>query len=125
MKIGERIKDLRLRNGMSQVELSQRIGISKQSLYKYENSIITNIPSDKIELIADALNTSPSYLMGWTDEPVPYYFNAETAQIAEAIFQNPDLRLLFDASRNATPDDLRTARDVLSALKRKEGGNNE
>lgn len=69
MTIGERIKDLRLKAGMSQVELSQRIGISKQNLYKYENAVITNIPSDKIELIANVLNTTPAYLMGWEDVP--------------------------------------------------------
>lgn len=72
MTIGERIKKLRLKNDMSQVELSQKIGISKQSLYKYENGIITNIPSDKIELLADVLHTSPSYLMGWDgDTDIP------------------------------------------------------
>lgn len=67
MTIGERIKISREKIGYSQVELSEKIGISKQSLYKYENNIITNIPSDKIELIADLLYIQPSYLMGWDD----------------------------------------------------------
>ena len=40
---------------------------SKQTLYKYENNIITNIPSDKIEAAAKIGNVSPAYLMGWDD----------------------------------------------------------
>lgn len=123
MTIGERIKKLRMKYDISQVELSEMIGISKQSLYKYENGVITNIPSDKIELLADVLHTTPSYLMGWENEQAQpsYYLNPETAAIAQEIFDNPDLRLLFDASRNATPEDLRTVRDMMLALKRKEG----
>nr|WP_242843822.1 MULTISPECIES: helix-turn-helix transcriptional regulator [Clostridia] len=35
-----------------QTELAEKIGVSKQTLYKYENNIVTNIPSYKIELIA-------------------------------------------------------------------------
>ena len=49
----------------SQIELANKIGISKQNLYKYENSIITNIPSDKIEAIARVCDTTPAYIMGW------------------------------------------------------------
>ena len=65
MTIGRRIKELREKHGMSQVDLADKISVSKQTLYKYENGIITNIPSDKIESIAKVLRTSPSYIMGW------------------------------------------------------------
>ncbi len=68
MTIGERIRYLREKNGMSQTTLAEKSGISKQSLYKYEMGIITNIPSDKIEVIAKMLSTTPSYLMGWDDK---------------------------------------------------------
>lgn len=68
MTIGERIKKRRTSLGISQVSLADKVSISKQSLYKYENGIITNIPSDKISQIADALDTTPSYLMGWDKE---------------------------------------------------------
>ena len=70
MNIGERIKKLRNDIGLSQTELADKIGVSKQTLYKYENGIVTNIPSDKIELLAKYLNTTPAFLMGWTYEGV-------------------------------------------------------
>lgn len=71
MTIGERIKALRESNKMTQTDLAERIGTTKQNLYKYENGIITNIPSDKIEQIAKLFDVSPAYIMGWTEKNVP------------------------------------------------------
>ena len=72
MTIGDRIKKQRELLGISQVELAEKIKVSKQTLYKYENDIVTNIPSDKIEDIAKFCGVSPSYLMGWEDaNPLP------------------------------------------------------
>lgn len=65
MTKGERIRISREKIGLSQVELAERVGVSKQNMYKYENNIITNIPSDKIESLAEILGVSPSYIMGW------------------------------------------------------------
>ena len=67
MTIGERIKEIRDRTNMSQVDFADKINVSKQTLYKYENDIITNIPSDKIEAIASIGNISPAYIMGWDE----------------------------------------------------------
>ena len=73
MTIGERIKKKRIESGFSQVDFANKIDVSKQTLYKYENNIITNIPSDKIEAISKVLNLSPMYIMGWEDleQPIP------------------------------------------------------
>ena len=68
MTKGERIKHRREQLGISQTELAECIGTSKQNLYKYENDIITNIPSDRVEALAKRLNTSPAYIMGWNEE---------------------------------------------------------
>ncbi len=68
MNIGQRIKNMRLKNNLTQDELALSIGTTKQTIHKYENGIITNIPSSKIEAIANILNTTPNYLMGWTEE---------------------------------------------------------
>lgn len=69
MTIGERIKYLREGRHMTQEELALKIGTTKQTIYKYENNIITNIPSDKIEAMAAVLSVSPVVLMGWNNAP--------------------------------------------------------
>lgn len=65
MSIGKRIKALRIERNLTLEYVGQIIGASKQNLYKYENEIITNIPSDKIEKLAVLYGVSPCYIMGW------------------------------------------------------------
>lgn len=73
MTVAERIKQRREALGIAQTDLALAVGVAKQQIYKYENGVITNIPSDKIERIARALHTTPQYLMGWEDAPtVPH-----------------------------------------------------
>lgn len=81
MTVGERIKEARMRLGLSQVDFAEKINVSKQTLYKYENNIITNIPSDKIEAAATLSGVSPAYLMGWKDNSM------ETNQTASPFTQ--------------------------------------
>lgn len=67
MKIGTRIKNRRLELDMTQDELAQRLGYSdKSSISRIENS--SKLTLNRVQLLADALNVSPSYLMGWEDE---------------------------------------------------------
>lgn len=70
MKKGERIRSRREALGITQTELADALSTTKQNIYKYENGIISNIPSDKIEAMAEILHTTPAYLMGWEDEEV-------------------------------------------------------
>ena len=65
MTVGDRIKYRRYELDISQVDLAEKVKISKQRLYKYENNIVTTIPSDVFEVIAYHLEVSPAYLMGW------------------------------------------------------------
>lgn len=79
MNKGERIKKLREQNGMTLEELGEKLGVSKQTVGKYEAGIISNIPSDKIEAMAEAFGVSPSYIMGWKDkEEIPKVFTNVT-----------------------------------------------
>lgn len=65
--IMKRMKTRREELNMSYQTLSEKVGISKSTLQRYETGYIKNMPVDKLEEIADALNISPAYLMGWED----------------------------------------------------------
>lgn len=67
MTLGEKIKYLRVKKGLSQEQLANMLDTTKQAIYKYENGIVTNIPLDKIEIIASVLDSTPAYLMGWEE----------------------------------------------------------
>lgn len=68
MSVGKRIKRLREDLRMTQEDVANKVGVAIQTIYKYENEIVTNIPLDKLEKIAKVLSTNPSYLMGWDDK---------------------------------------------------------
>ncbi|GEM_PF-1907406 len=68
MQLGSRIRELRINKGLTQEDLALAVNTSKQNIHKYENGIITNIPLDKIEGIAQKLDVSPAYLMGWEEK---------------------------------------------------------
>lgn len=67
MSIGERIKNAREAKDMTQEQLGDLCHTTKQTIFKYETGIITNIPLPRIELIASALDVSAAYLMGWSE----------------------------------------------------------
>ncbi len=68
MGLKENIKAKRIEKQMTLEELACKVGVSRQTIQRYESGTISNIPSDKIELMAKALETTPAYLMGWEDE---------------------------------------------------------
>ena len=68
MTIGQRIREARELRDMTLDEVAQRCNTTKQTIFKYENEIVTNIPYDKIVLLSNALDVSPSYLFGWEEK---------------------------------------------------------
>ena len=68
MTIGQRIRAARERREMTLDEVATRCNTTKQTIFKYENEIVTNIPYDKIVLLSNALDVSPSYLFGWDEK---------------------------------------------------------
>ena len=82
------------------------------------------VPDDRLRLISKYLDVSVEYLMTGKEKEggERYYLNDESSEIAQEIFENKELRLLFDAAKDAQPEDLQTVHQMLLALKRKERG---
>ena len=78
MSIGSKIKALREQKHMTQEDVAKQVGVAIQTIFKYENDIVTIIPLDKLEKISKALGTTPAYLMGWdvpSKNELPEYDN--------------------------------------------------
>lgn len=129
MKIGDRIKSRRLELGLSVDYIAEKLGKNRATIYRYENEDIKDLPITILEPLSKVLNTTPADLMGWEDDTnkprtanssKSYYTNPETAQIAQEIYENKELSLLFDAARDAKPEDLKQVHDMLLFLKQKE-----
>lgn len=120
MTLYERIESMRKSKGISQRELEKELDFSNGSISKWRNG--TPKP-ERLQKLADYFNVSMEYLMtGEENQKEEYYINKETAEIAQKIFKNKNLRVLFDAAEDASPEDLKTTHDMLMALKKKERG---
>lgn len=67
MSIGQKIKELRNQLNMSVDDLAAKLGKNRATIYRYERGDIENLPLDVLEPLANALETTPGYLMGWED----------------------------------------------------------
>ncbi len=118
MTVLERIKETaRSKRNISLTVLEQQLGYSNGSLAKAKD-----IPSSRIKDIADFLEVSMEYLMTG-EEPESgevYYLNDETREIAQEIFENPNLRSLFDMSRKMSPDRLKAHIEFMKNLQASE-----
>lgn len=108
--------------GVSSYKVSKETGVSQSTLSDWKLGKITP-KSDTMKKLADYFGVSVDYLMtGKEKEGEKYYLNEETAELAQTLFENRNLRVLFDAAKDATPEDLETTYNMLMALKRKERG---
>lgn len=65
--MGAKIKNRRLELKMTLTELGDKVGVGASTVRKWENGIIKDMRSDKIQKVADALGVSPSFLMDWAE----------------------------------------------------------
>lgn len=121
-----RLKKLREESDYTQLQLSGMLNIGNVSLSQYENG--TRTPDiDTIVKIAEFYDVTTDYLLGRTNDPqgnieteeeTPYYINDDAREMAQEIYENPELRILFDASRNLETDDIKAVVDIVRRLKK-------
>lgn len=125
-----RIKEVRLNCGLSQQELADMIHVSKQSISQYERGV-RKPDMNTLTALGDVLNVSIDYLTGKSDvtlrllnseelkkvsEAGSYYNDPAAADLAEFLHQNPDYKVLFDASRKVKPEDIEFVRQMIDRM---------
>lgn len=111
-------------NGYTAYKVSVATGIAQSTLSDWKKGKSTP-KTDKLQKIADLFDVSLEYLTTGEEKGRndAYYINEETAKTAQKIFENKELRMLFDAVEDAEPEDLLALHNMALALKRKERGN--
>ena len=116
--IGERIKWLRKeRCKLTQEIVGRYVGVGKATIQKYEAGIITNIPSDKIMLLSEILETTPEFIMGWVDNPKKYIKQAQQEENENDKLNAEIIQLLLKLS----PENQQRAIDYIHLLAMSEG----
>lgn len=103
--LSQRIKELRLKRNKTLLEVAEAIGVREATLQRYESGKIKNIPYEKIQAIAEYLNCTPSYLMGWSDE-----FNNQSSLHSD----------LINIVSSLSEDQAKAALDYINYLKSKD-----
>lgn len=116
MTVGEKIKNLRLEKGMTQDELGEKVGVKKAAINKYETGVVVNLKRDMIAKLADALDTTPSFLMGWEDED-DFDTEKDLMALREQLRRSPETRMLFDVTKHATPEQIKLVAEMLKQWK--------
>ena len=105
-------------SGKLQKEVADAIGVSPQTFNTWTQGIA--VPRmGKVQLLADYFHIQKSDLLEEKTEREGYYIDPQTAEIAQQIYEDKELRALFDAARDASPEDLQAVHMMLKALKAK------
>lgn len=115
--------ELRDARGMKDADVARETGITKSTFSDWKNGR-SNPKDAKLQKIADLFGVSVEYIRTGKEKEggERYYLNEETAQVAQEIFENKELRALFDVQKDMDPEDLRALHNMALALKRKERG---
>lgn len=121
-EIIKRIKERRIRLNLSYQDLADKTGISKSTLQRYETGFIKNLPIDKLEILANALDTTPGYLMGWekesTDSSLEYKTIKNPKDAMTFILKQPTLMAYggYDIKKMTNDEIVDFANELLRQL---------
>lgn len=113
MNIGLRIKERRKELKMSADELGRKLGKDRSTIYRYEKGDIENLPLDILEPIANALETTPQYLMGWEN------VQKKSGTISDAVLRmktDSEFFSLVETMLELEPEQIHSVRQMLSAF---------
>lgn len=105
-EIAKRLLSEYINSGYSYPDLEKLTGISKSTLQRYFTGETEKIPLSSLERIAKAFNVDPAYLMGWKQRKTEDSQNGDIMALRERLRRQPGMRILFDATKNATEQDL-------------------
>lgn len=112
--IAKNLRKWMLKKDVTQADLCRDLDLSKTTVSSWMNGVRTPRMS-KIDMLCDYLGCSRADLMEPSRDD--YYINSDTAKMAQEIFDDPDMRILFDAARDSKPEDIRRAADILQRFK--------
>lgn len=117
--LGQRIQELRKDNQWTGEELGKKLNVAKSTVSLWESG--TRTPgTDMLTDIAKVFNVSIDYLLtGLVHVQNGYYTDPEVAQLAEEIKNDPELRLLLNAKRNLSKEEMQAIINITKSLLQK------
>lgn len=114
--MAQRIKELRKEKGLTLEQVADIVGVGKSTVRKWETGMIANMKRDKIASLAQALGTTPAYLMGWPEEEPEKESSPDERPLTEGEKQMLKLFRLIPEDRQ--PEALEMLRVALKMLQK-------
>lgn len=98
MTVGDRVKLRRQQLHLSAEDIAKVIGKDRSTVYRYESHDIEDLPVSIIKPLAEALKTSPAYLMGWesNSETIDMSLTSHEKKVVTAYRNKPDMQPAVD-----------------------------
>lgn len=113
----ERYEKLLKDKGLRSADVSRATGIRQSTLTDWKKGRTKSLSAEYIKLIADYLDVSVEYLM--TGEETPsYYIDPEVAEIAQELYDDPEMRGLFKAARGLSKEDIIKFKEIIEGYER-------
>ena len=119
----ERLEELMAERGLTLFRVAKEAGVPYTTLYESLKRG-GQLRAATVQKLADYFGVSVEYLLNGSEEE-RYYEDPLTAELAQKMKDDHDLRLLFSAAKDAKPETLQAVYDVLVALKRREKGDDD
>lgn len=122
--MGSRLKALRKKYNYTGEEVGNMLKVSKVAIYNWEKDIRSPSP-DVIEKLANIYEVSTDYLITGKESNSTkdsYYYDTEVAELAEQIKNDSELRILLDAKRNLSKQDMEAIINITKSLLQRERG---
>lgn len=108
--------ELRDKMGVKDMDVSRALGFHPSVISDWKRGKASP-KYDKMKMIADYFGVSVEYLTTG-EQSEGYYINPDTADMAQQIYDNKDLRLLFDVAKDVTPEQLKLLHDLALSWKK-------
>lgn len=107
------------KHNMTQNELAKRLGVGTTSVYNWCNGI-KSPRMDKVDKMCEIFNCRRSDLMeekSHEEEPEGYYNDPEAREAAQFLFENPEYKVLFDATKNVKKEDIEFVKQMIDRVR--------
>ena len=108
-KLHERIKRLRKANNLSVDEISEKLGISRATYYRYENKDVDKLPYTIIEPLANLFDVSPAYLLGWESDNASTKSSNHTSATLPELTHRDEVQIAKDLEKMLADIDSNTS----------------
>ena len=113
-EMSRKISQLRKEQNKTLEDIAKVVGVGKSTVRKWETGMIANMRRDKIAKLAEALNTTPAYLMGWEDDAPSYKKNDAITDIILRLRADADFLALVEKLNSLPEDKLSAIRSLLT-----------